>query len=105
MFFLFCFILEYIFFSFNNFPDLSKQKSPQTLFFTLLVGYKSKRASILFLFQKLFKFSKELAINFNISHDDICKIEKQGKFKFSNSIREKSLGNLFYTLKINKNNN
>ena len=58
-----------------------------------------------FSYKELFKFSKELAVNFNISHDDICKIEKQGKFKFSNSIREKSLGNLFYTLKINKNKN
>jgi hypothetical protein len=58
-----------------------------------------------FSYKELFKFSKELAVNFKISHDDICKIEKKGKFKFSNSIREKSLGNLFYTLKINKNKN
>ena len=43
--------------------------------------------------------------NFLQSMINICKIEKQGKFKFSNSIREKSLGNLFYTLKNNINKN
>jgi len=55
-----------------------------------------------FKYDELVKYSKNLAREFNINHNNICNIEIINSNKISSSSREKKLGNLFNYLNINK---
>ena len=53
-----------------------------------------------FEYEELLKNSKDLAKKFEIDHNSICNIDVEGNRKYTSSLREKKLGNLFDYLKI-----